>query len=78
MMWYTIPSNTGWGRRAIALARPSTRHIKNKRAACRTPKTLFGVLSQLFLIHSTFLITLFLIFLVKLLYSTFICFSSFI
>ena len=57
---------------AIALARPRTRYIKNTRAVCRTPKPWYGVLSQLFLIHSfsTLLITLFLISLVKSLHST--------
>ena len=69
--WYC--SRPGWERCAIALARPCTHHIKNTRAVCRTPKTLYGVLSQLFLIHSfsTLLTTLFLISLVKLIYSTF-------
>ena len=56
-----------------ALAHPRTRHIKSTRVVCRTPKTLYGVLSQLFLIHSfsTLLTTLFLICLVKFLYLTF-------
>ena len=43
----------------IALRRPCTHHIINIRALYCTPKTLYGVLSQLFLSHSfsTLLIT---------------------
>ena len=64
---------SGWERCGISLARPRTHHSRNLSAVCHTPKTLFGGLSQLFLIYSfsTFLTTLFLISLVKLLYSTF-------
>ena len=67
------------GRFAIAVARPRTQHVKNTRVICCTPRTLYGALSQLFLIHSffTLLTALFLTSLVKLLYSTFVYFSSF-
>ena len=69
-----VTGRPGWERRAIAL--PHTRHIKDTRVVCCAPKTLYGVFSQLFLIHSfsTLLITLFSISLVKSsvqLYSTF-------
>ena len=61
----------GWELPAIVLARPHVCHINNTYVVRCTPKRLYGVLPQLFLIHSfsTLLITLFLIFLVKLLYS---------
>ena len=47
--------------------RTRTRHIKNTRVICRTPKTLYDVLPHLFLIHSfsTLLITLFIIAFIK-------------
>ena len=53
---------SGWERRAIALTRPRTYHIKNTRVIGRTPKTFYSVLSKLFLIpsFSALLITLFL------------------
>ena len=63
-----------------ALACPCTCHIKNTSVVYHTPKTLDGVFSQLFLIHSlsTFIITFFLIFLIQSfvrLYSTFFLLS---
>ena len=36
----------------IALARALTNHIKNRRAICRMPKTMYHVLLHLFWIHS--------------------------
>ena len=56
-----------WERCTIALACPCTCHIKNTNVACCTPKTLYDVLSQLFLVHSfsTLLITVFIICLIK-------------
>ena len=50
----------GWERRAKALARFRTRHIKNARLVRRTSKTLHGGHPNLFLIHTffTLLITL--------------------
>ena len=61
----------GWERPTLALARPHTHHIKNTHVVCHTPKTFYGVLCQLFLIHpfSTLLITLYPISLIKPLYS---------
>ena len=43
------------------LQRSRTRPIKNTDVVCRTPETLYGVLSNLFLIHSfyTLLLTMF-------------------
>ena len=56
----------------IALACTCTCHIKNTCAVCHVPKTLYVVLSKMFPIHSsTPSITLFLISLVELLYSSF-------
>ena len=58
IFWYARP---GQERRAITLACSRTHHIKNLDVVCCTPKTLYGVLLLLFLIHlfSTLLITLF-------------------
>ena len=42
----------GLERRAITLTSPCTYHIKTTRVVCRRSKTLYHVLSQLFLIHS--------------------------
>ena len=69
--WYVY--RPGWERRAIELSCPRTRHVKNPRVVCCTQETFYGVFSQLFLIHSfsTLIIILFLISLIKLLYSTF-------
>ena len=55
---------SGWERHVIVLACPGTCHIKNTPVACHI-STLYGVLSQLFLIQSIST-------------STFIYFSSFI
>lgn len=41
-----ISSKHGWKRRAIALASTSTRHIKNTRKVCRTPKTCYEVVTH--------------------------------
>ena len=53
----------GMERRAIALARACAHHIKNTYVLCRMPKTLYGILSQIFPIYSFFalLIILFLV-----------------
>ena len=42
---------SGWEKRAIAFASSRTRHIKNIRAMCRTPKTFYGVFPHLLMIH---------------------------
>ena len=51
----------GWERHVIALAWAQVHHIKNSHVLGCIPKTLYGVLPHLFLIHSfsTFSITLF-------------------
>ena len=53
----------GWERCAIALTRARTRHIKNKGVVSRTPEILYGILPNLFLVHSfsTLPITIFII-----------------
>ena len=71
----------GWERCAFTLAGPHKIHSKNTGVLCCMPKTLYGVLSHLFLIHSfsTLLIILFVISLIKLTVQLdFIYFSSFI
>lgn len=47
-----VLNRTGWKRRAIALARPRIRQIKNTHVVRFTPKTWYGVRSQLPLIYS--------------------------
>lgn len=62
-----VHSRPGWGRCVIEITHPHTCHTKNKPEVCSIPKTLYGVLSQLLLIHSfsTLLLTLFTVALVK-------------
>ena len=62
-----------------ACDRTRTHHIKNTRVVCHTPKTLYGMPSQWFLIHSfsTLLITFFLFLSLNYYIQLFIYFSSF-
>ena len=39
---YEIHNKPEWERRVITLAYTHTRHVKNTRAVCHTPKILYG------------------------------------